>query len=219
MQLNTAIFDMDGLLIDSEPLWNEAAAEVFKMYGVSLSEEQYHSTTGLRTKEFVQWWFRKFNLGDAEHTRAEKLIFEKVMMKLETKGKVMPGVQYIFRFFHERNFKIGMASSSPLHMIDFAIALCGLQDFVQAKASAEDLPYGKPHPQVYLDCAAALDADPLACLCFEDSFPGLIAVKAARMKCVVVPHFSQQKSDRWTVADLKISSLQNFGELHLNLLQ
>jgi len=100
MQLNTVIFDMDGLLIDSEPLWNEAAAEVFKMYGVSLSEEQYHSTTGLRTKEFVQWWFRQFNLGDAEHARAEKLIFEKVMMKLETKGKVMPGVQYIFRFFY-----------------------------------------------------------------------------------------------------------------------
>src|SRR5689334_11233801 len=101
MQLNTAIFDMDGLLIDSEPLWNEAAAEVFKMYGVSLSEEQYHSTTGLRTKEFVQWWFQKFNLGDAEHARAERLILERVMAKIEAKGKIMPGVQYIFRFFYE----------------------------------------------------------------------------------------------------------------------
>jgi mannitol-1-/sugar-/sorbitol-6-/2-deoxyglucose-6-phosphatase len=219
MQLNTAIFDMDGLMIDSEPLWNEAAAEVFKMYGVSLSEEQYHSTTGLRTKEFVQWWFQKFNLGDAEHARAERLIFEKVIYKIQTKGNTMPGVQYIFRFFHERNFRIGIASSSPLEMIDIAIHMCGIQQYVHAKTSAENLPYGKPHPQVYLDCAASLDTDPLACLCFEDSFPGLIAVKAARMKCVVVPHFSQQKSDRWTIADLKISSLQNFGELHLNLLQ
>lgn len=219
MQLNTVIFDMDGLLIDSEPLWNEAAAEVFKMYGVSLSEEQYHSTTGLRTKEFVQWWFQQFNLGDAEHARAERLIFEKVIEKIELKGKVMPGVQYIFRFFHERGFKIGIASSSPLGMIDKAIEMCGLQNFVQAKSSAENLPHGKPHPQVYLDCASALNADPLECICFEDSFPGLIAVKAARMKCVVVPHFSQQKSDKWVIADLKISSLQNFGELHLNLMQ
>lgn len=219
MQLNTAIFDMDGLLIDSEPLWNEAAAEVFKMYGVSLSEEQYHSTTGLRTKEFVQWWFQQFNLGDAEHARAERLIFEKVIEKIELKGKVMPGVQYIFRFFHERGFKIGIASSSPLGMINKAIEMCGLQNFVQAKSSAENLPHGKPHPQVYLDCANALNADPLECICFEDSFPGLIAVKAARMKCVVVPHFSQQKSDKWVIADLKISSLQNFGELHLNLMQ
>lgn len=219
MQLNTAIFDMDGLLIDSEPLWNEAAAEVFKMYGVTLSEEQYHTTTGLRTKEFVQWWFQQYNLGDAEHARAEKLIFEKVMTKIETKGNVMPGVQYIFRFFHERNFKIGVASSSPLGLIDMAIEMCGVSSVVQAKASGELLPYGKPHPQVYLDCAASLKSNPLSCLCFEDSFPGLIAAKAARMKCVVVPHFSQQKSDKWTIADLKISSLQNFGELHLNLLQ
>lgn len=219
MQLNTAIFDMDGLLIDSEPLWNEAAAEVFRMYGVSISEEQYHSTTGLRTKEFVQWWFQHFNLGDAEHARAEKLIFEKVIEKIEQKGRVMPGVPYIFRFFHERGFKIGIASSSPLGMIDKAIEMCGLQQFVQAKASAENLPHGKPHPQVYLDCALALNADPLECICFEDSFPGLIAVKAARMKCVVVPHFSQQKSEKWVIADLRISSLQNFGELHLNLMQ
>lgn len=219
MQLNTVIFDMDGLLIDSEPLWNEAAAEVFNMYGVSLSEEQYHSTTGLRTKEFVQWWFGKFNLGDAEHARAEKMIFQKVMTKIQSKGKVMPGVQYIFNFFKERNFKIGIASSSPLDMIDLAMQMCGVQELVSAKASAEYLPYGKPHPQVYLDCAKSLDADPLACLCFEDSFPGLIAVKAARMKCVVVPHFSQQKIDKWVIADLKISSLQNFGQLHLNLLQ
>ena len=55
MQLNTVIFDMDGLLIDSEPLWNEAAAEVFSRYGIKVTDEQYAITTGLRTKEFVHW--------------------------------------------------------------------------------------------------------------------------------------------------------------------
>ena len=131
----------------------------------------------------------------------------------------MPGVTHIIRFFYERNFKIGVASSSPLGMIELVTEMCGIKNFVQAMSSAEYLPYGKPHPQVYLDCAASLDADPLSCLCFEDSFPGLIAAKAARMKCVVVPHFSQQKDERWAAADLKLSSLQNFGALHLNLLQ
>ena len=62
MQLDTVIFDIDGLLVDSEPLWNDAAAEVFKLYGVNLTEEQYKSTTGLRTKEFVQWWFGYFGI-------------------------------------------------------------------------------------------------------------------------------------------------------------
>ena len=64
MELNTVIFDIDGLLIDSEPLWNEAAADVFKQYGVDLTEEQYKTTTGLRTKEFTQWWFSYYNIGN-----------------------------------------------------------------------------------------------------------------------------------------------------------
>lgn len=219
MQLNTVIFDMDGLLIDSEPLWNEAANEVFRMYGVSLSEEQYNTTTGLRTKEFVQWWFHKFNLGEAEHARAEQLIFEKVLQKVEDKGRIMPGVHHIFRFFIEREFKIGIASSSPQSLIDLVIKICGIGKYVNGTATAEHLPHGKPHPQVYLDCAATLKASPLDCICFEDSFPGMIAAKAARMKCVVVPHHSQIRDERWGAADLKLSSLQNFGLLHLNLLQ
>jgi sugar-phosphatase len=63
-----------------------------------------------------------------------------------------------------------------------------------------------------------MNVNPLTCICFEDSFNGLIAAKAARMKCVVVPHASQIKEERWAAADLKISSLQNFGELHFDLM-
>ena len=104
MQLDTVIFDIDGLLVDSEPLWNDAAAEVFKLYGVNLTEEQYKTTTGLRTKEFVQWWFNYFNIGDTELKVVEKKIVELVLQKIEYTGNVMPGVQYIFDFFHIVHF-------------------------------------------------------------------------------------------------------------------
>jgi sugar-phosphatase len=218
MQLNTAIFDMDGLLIDSEPLWAEAAAEVFKIYGVKLSDEQYASTTGLRTKEFIEWWFRHFNIGESELINAEEKITSLVLQKVAQRGKVMPGVQYIFDFFVSRKFRIGVASSSPQALIEIVMDICNIRPYVQATSSAEYLSYGKPHPQVFLNCAAALQANPAACICFEDSFNGLIAAKAARMKCVIVPHYSQQKLEKWGAADLKISSLQNFGALHLNLL-
>lgn len=218
MQLNTVIFDMDGLLIDSEPLWNEAADEVFNLYGITLTEAQHNSSTGLRTKEFVQWWLRNFNIAEEEYAIAEKMIFEKVMMKITQKGKAMPGLAHIFNFFYDRNFKLGIASASPQELIDLVMDLCGIKKYIKATASAQQLTYGKPHPQVYLNCAQSLEADPLNCLCFEDSFPGLIAAKAARMKCVVVPHYSQQKDERWGAADLKLSSLQNFGALHLNML-
>lgn len=79
MELNTVIFDIDGLLVDSEPLWNEAAAEVFRQYGVDLTEEQYKTTTGLRTKEFVQWWFSYYHIGQEEYTRAGKKIVQGVL--------------------------------------------------------------------------------------------------------------------------------------------
>ena len=72
MQLNTVIFDMDGLLIDSEPLWNEAAAAIFLNYGIQLSPLQYASTTGLRTKEFVQWWFGYFKIPSYNAAKVEK---------------------------------------------------------------------------------------------------------------------------------------------------
>lgn len=218
MRLNTVIFDIDGLLVDSEPLWNEAAAEVFKQYGVNLSQEQYKTTTGLRTKEFVHFWFTFFNIGNEEYARAEKKMVDLVLEKIESKGKIMPGVKYIFDFFEKKQFKIGLATSSPPALIDLVVSLTGIGNYLHATASAETLLYGKPHPQVYQDCAALLNSSPVECLCFEDSFNGLIAAKAARMKCVLVPHATQVKDERWGAADLRLSSLQNFGELHFNIL-
>ena len=217
MQLNTVIFDIDGLLIDSEPLWNQAAEEVLKDYGVNLTEEQYKTTTGLRTKEFVHWWFNYYQIGESEHAKAEKKIVQSVLQKIEQHAQVMPGLAYIFDFFYKKGFKIGLATSSPQELIDLVIKMTGIKDYLNATASAEDLTYGKPHPQVYLNCAEKMDATPTECICFEDSFNGMIAAKAARMKCVVVPHYSQLKDEKWGAADLKLSSLQNFGELHFNL--
>lgn len=218
MALNTVIFDIDGLLIDSEPLWNEAAADVLRDYNVNLTQDQYRTTTGLRTKEFVQWWFGKFNLPEEEFARAEKKIVYSVLDKIERRGKVMPGVPYILDFFAKKQFRIGLATSSPPALITLVKRLLNIEKYIQAATSAESLPYGKPHPQVYLDCAAALNSKPSECICFEDSFNGLIAAKAARMKCVVVPEALHAKEERWGAADLKLSSLQNFGELHFNLL-
>ena len=218
MNLSTVIFDMDGLLIDSEPLWKEAAKEVFGEYGINLTDEQYGITTGLRTKEFTEWWLSRKQVPLEEYDKCEAKILATVMDKVDKRGVVMPGVDHIFNFFKDLNFKIGIASSSSLPLIHLVIEKLGIQKYLHTIASAGDLPYGKPHPQVYLDCAAALDTPPTKCICFEDSFNGMIAVKAARMRCVVVPDHEHYKQERWAAADLKLSSLQNFNQLHLNLL-
>ncbi|MCW3107977.1 MAG: hexitol phosphatase HxpB [Segetibacter sp.] len=218
MDLNTVIFDMDGLLIDSEPLWSQAATEVFEYYGKRLSPADFAATTGLRTSEFVSWWLRDYKFDNTELEKAAEKIVELVIKKIKLQGSAMPGLEYIFDFFYSRGYKIGLATSSPMSIADTVTNMLGIEKYLQVKTSAEKMDYGKPHPQVYLDCAKALKSSPLECLCFEDSVNGMIAVKAARMKCVVVPAYAQQKDEKWSVADLKISSLKNFSELHMNLL-
>ncbi len=218
MPLNTVIFDIDGLLINSEPLWHEAATEVFKQYGVTMNNAQYATTVGLRTKEFVHGWFSHFNIPMSETANAESRIVSLVLQKIEQKATILPGVAHIFDFFTKKAFKIGLATSSPPALIDLVVHMTGIGPYLTATSSAEDLPYGKPHPQVYLDCAHKMQSSPLACICFEDSFNGLIAAKAARMKCVVIPDNAVSKQERWGAADLKLSSLQNFGALHFDML-
>lgn len=216
MKLNTVIFDMDGLLIDSEPLWKEAADSLLYTYGKKLTEKQYSITTGLRTKEFLEYWFGHFELPMQELRNAEIKIVADVIELVRQKGKPMPGMPHIFNLFMDKGFKIGLATSSSPELIEVVVDLLNIRMHLQAIASADDLPYGKPHPQVYLNCAAALNSSPLQCLCFEDSYNGMIAAKAAKMKCVVVPSIRDSKKPAWAAADLQISTLQNFNELLLN---
>ncbi len=212
MKFDTVIFDMDGLLIDSEPLWQEAADEVLGTYGINLTEEQYISTTGLRTREFLSWWFSYFKVRVQSPEDAEDCITRKVIEKVRARGQAMQGVEYIFQFFAERKFKIGIATSSPFSLIDIVIDKLNIRDQVHAISSAQDLVLGKPHPQVYLDCATLLESAPKRCICFEDSFNGMIAAKAARMKCVVVPAPLQHHETRWDAADLKLGALSDFND-------
>ncbi|MEO6731641.1 MAG: hexitol phosphatase HxpB [Ferruginibacter sp.] len=218
MKLNTVIFDMDGLLIDSEPLWDEAATETFKQFGFQLTSSQCATTTGMRTKEFVEWWFNHHEIDARHNEAAEKEILKAVVNKVVNKGKPMQGIEHIFNFFINRQFKIGLATSSGSDLIDVVVEKLGIGKYLHAIASAADLPFGKPHPQVYLNCAAQLNSHPTECICFEDSFNGMIAAKAARMKCVVVPAAHERQHIKFNAADLKISSLQNFNELLLQSL-
>lgn len=218
MQLNTVIFDMDGLLIDSEPLWEQAAEEFFSDHNIKLSPEQYAGTTGMRTKEFLQFWFTYFKMPDTELLYAEEKIVTRVIELVKQQGKPMPGVSYIFDFFKERDFNIGLATSSGPELIEVVTGMLGIRNDLGALSSANDLAYGKPHPEVYLNCAKKFLVHPRQCLCFEDSFNGMIAAKAAGMKCVIVPASPHQHKGIWGAADIKVASLNGFDESHLQKL-
>lgn len=215
MLLTTAIFDMDGLIVDSEPLWYEAAIEVLNDYNIQLDQELYNTSIGLRTKEFLHHWFTHFNLNISEIPLSEERITDIVISKVEESCITMEGVHHAIELIKKKDFKIGLASSSPISLIETVLRKTGLNDFFSIKKSAEHLPFGKPHPQVFLECAEALQSKPTECFCLEDSFNGLIAAKAARMKCIVVPHPDQFIELRWNAADLKLKTLLSLTDQHL----
>lgn len=210
--INTVIFDMDGLLIDSEPLWQQAGMETLEQFGIKITLEQYYKTTGLRTREWLEYWFTYYN-ADLDNIPSGMLTIEnKAIENIQKHGIAFDGTLPVLAFCREKKFNIGLATSSPLRLVDVVVKKLGLEKYFDHYSSAEHLPLGKPHPQVYMNCALQLNASPLECLCFEDSFNGLIAAKAARMRCVVVPAGIQYDEPRWMAADAKLASLLEFND-------
>jgi len=210
--IDTVIFDMDGLLIDSEPLWGQAMREVFASVGVELSMELASHTTGLRTAEVVDYWHNYFKWKGKSTEQVTNEIIDLVTDKIIKKGKPMKGLDYILDFFEKRKFKMGLASSSPLRLIDAATTHFGIKDRFQAIASAEFESHGKPHPAVYLACAKALGSNALDCIAFEDSITGMTAAKAARMKVIAVPEPHNRHNKRYALADVQLNSLKDFND-------
>lgn len=217
--LNTVIFDMDGLLIDSEPLWEQSMKEAFASLGIALGPQHYHQTTGLRTFEVVSYWKRQFQWSGKSTKDVSEDILQRVTDKILHGAKAMDGMEYILQFFEERSFKIGLASSSPMHLIRTILDYLNIRSYFQAVYSAEHEPYGKPHPAVYLTCARELGSEPEGCLAFEDSVNGMIAAKAARMKTVAVPEVHKRNDPRYALADLVLPSLREFDASSLLGLQ
>jgi beta-phosphoglucomutase-like phosphatase (HAD superfamily) len=193
--------------------------ETLALFGITLTPEQYISTTGLRTREWIDWWFTYFDIDKGFAKEAEISIVTRAIDKIRNHAAVMAGVDYIFHFFRERNFTIGLATSSPTALIDVVTEKLQIGKYIKAYSSAEELSHSKPHPQVYLNCAEKLNVSPLNCMCFEDSFNGMIAAKAARMKCVVVPARIQQDLPYWSAANFKIDSFHAFDDTALRYLQ
>ncbi|WP_407198763.1 hexitol phosphatase HxpB [Citrobacter portucalensis] len=215
-QILAAIFDMDGLLVDSEPLWDQAELDVIASLGVDISRRhELPDTLGLRIDMVVDLWFAQqpWN-GPSRQEVTERIITRAIALVEETK-QLLPGVREAVARCKSQGIKVGLASASPLHMLEKVLTMFDLRDDFDALASAEKLPYSKPHPQVYLDCAAKLGIDPLNCVALEDSVNGMIASKAARMRSIVVPAHENQDDPRFVLADVKLTSLTELTAAHL----
>jgi len=216
--IQAVIFDMDGLLIDTEPKWQEMERNFGEKMGIIITPEMQKQTLGLRTIEMIKYWHYLKPWSDPDFQKSEFEIEEMMRNYYITEAKLMKGALEVLQFFRYRNIKMAIASSSPMMLINTFLDKFDLQNHFEVKHSAELEEYGKPHPGVYITTAQKLGIHPSSCLAFEDSFNGLLAAKSAIMKAVVVPDVFHFRDGRFAIADLKISSLEDFGENEYALL-
>jgi HAD superfamily hydrolase (TIGR01509 family) len=205
VRLEAAVFDMDGVLVDSEPLWQDAEIEVFAGVGVALTNELCRQTMGLRIDEAVDHWHRRFGWTWPAPAVVAAEVVRRVSELIAERGEPLPGVDAAVAACRHAGLRLALASSSPRPLIEAVLAKLGLAGTFEVVHSADDEPFGKPHPGIYLTTAARLGVAPTACLAIEDSVNGVIAAKAARMACVAVP--LDLDDPRFGIADLVLPSL------------
>jgi len=211
MTTEATLFDMDGLLIDSEVLWHEAEIEIFGGLGVDIDEATDRSTKGLFVAEVVDYWYDRYPWSGPSRADVVEMLLARVGELIEGKGRLLPGADRAITLCAARG-PVALASSTPLALIERALDHFGLRDRFLSLHSAEFEPYGKPHPGVFLTAAAALGVAPERCLVLEDSAAGVLAAKAARMTVVAVPTRGDRSLAPFALADLVLASLEDLSE-------
>lgn len=207
MKTEAVVFDMDGVLIDSEPLWRKAEMAVFARRGVWLSEEDCKRWTGLRTDELV-----KQVLSDTDPTLPADEIGEEIIRTvcglIAEEGRVIEGFRDLALRLHAEGVPLAVATSSPMRVVDTVLARARLENVFSAVVSAEKFPHGKPHPQVYLEACERLGKLPQACVAMEDSLNGTLAAKAARMKAIAIPEPENAENPGFGIADFVVRNAE-----------
>lgn len=210
--LEAVIFDMDGVIIDSEPFWRQADIITYAKAGISLTDDMCRQTTGLGTIESISYWYHRYPWDNISFDEIKESLFSNVISLVKEHGIINAGVTDLLTFFEKKGLKIGLASSSPPELLDLVVTKFGIKNRFQVIHSSDQESHGKPHPAVYLGAAAKLEVTPSRCLAFEDSFNGLLSAKSAQMKAVAVLEEHNFQSTRFDFADLKIRSLTEFTE-------
>ena len=206
-KFNAVIFDMDGTLTDSEPLWKIAMEEAFRSVGCNITREQFALTAGMRIDEVIEYWYNAVGWENASPKDVEKRIIDKMDELIRQTATPLPGVMDTLAYLRAEGFKIGLGTSSYEQLIHAVLDTLKINDCFDFVHSAEKEEHGKPHPAVFMTVANALGEDPSKCLVIEDSFNGVLAGKAAKMKVVCIPEKTHKPDPRLIIADFHYESM------------
>jgi sugar-phosphatase len=208
-QAQLIIFDMDGLLVNSEPFWKIAEKEVFGKLGLNLTDDLLRQVMGFRLSEVVKHWYHYQPWPNPNFEQTERDVLDCVKQLIHQQADAMPGVYEVLTHSKNKNYKIALASSSAMELIDVVIDKLNIRHYFDVVWSAQYEEYGKPNPAIFLSVAKQLNIEPKHCVVFEDAINGVIAAKAARMYCIAIPEEVSYNDPRFAIADIKTQSLLN----------
>ncbi|WP_166923060.1 hexitol phosphatase HxpB [Flavobacterium poyangense] len=204
-KIKAVIFDMDGVLIDSEPLWQRAEFEVFSSLGVTVTKEMAILTKTMTTAEVAKFWHEKFPWTASTLEATEQQVVAKVTELIIKEGLVISGIKTYIETLKSEGFKIGLATNSPASIIPVVLDKLNITHLFDCVSSSEDEKNGKPDPAVYLTTSKKLGIAPVNCIAIEDSFSGIKAAKSAGMLAIAFTNDNNNGVDT-SLADFVIDN-------------
>ncbi|KAA5823823.1 HAD family phosphatase [Algibacter amylolyticus] len=207
--LKAVIFDMDGVIIDSEPMHNKAYHDMFNEVGINVSTELYESFTGQSTINICKRLCDHFNLEqDPETLVALKRKYYKHFFYSNSDLGLIDGVLDLIKDYHKNGLTLVLASSAAMTSINQIFDRFDLNQYFIDKLSGGDLKQSKPHPEIFIKAAAASGFNKEECMVIEDSTNGITAAKAAGIYCVGFDSFHSKNQD-YSKADMVIKDFKD----------
>ena len=205
--IEAVIFDLDGVLLDSEQVWDEAREQLAKERGGRWHENAQRDMMGMSSVEWSRYMHDVIGLPEPPEEISREVV-ERMAKLYREHLPVVPGAREAVERLAAR-WPLGLASSSNRELIDLALELLGVKHLFKATVSSEEVTRGKPAPDVYLEAARRLGVDPTHAAAIEDSENGIRAAKAAGMRVIAIPnqHFPPA-DDTLTQADVLLRSLE-----------
>ena len=205
--IERVVFDLDGVILDSEQLWDEVREQLARVRGGRWSDRAQRDMMGMSSAEWSRYMHDVVGLGDPP----EEINREVVRRMLERYTERLPlidgAVDAVRRVAARR--PLGLASSSNREIIEHALEVSGLAPLFRVSVSSEEVARGKPAPDVYLEAARRLGVDATRCAAIEDSANGIRAAHAARMRVVAIPNRRYPPDEEaLALADVRLESIE-----------
>ena len=204
--ITAVVLDMDGVLIDSEQLWDEVREQLARERGGRWHERAQAEMMGMSSTEWSRYMHDVIGLAEPpEEINAE--VVRRLLARYRGSLPLMPGAVAAVERLAAR-WPLGLASSSNREVIDTVLELAGIAHLFRATVSSEEVEHGKPAPDVYLEAARRLGVDPTSCAAVEDSANGIRSARAAGMRVLAIPnpHYPPSE-DVLALADVVLHSL------------